>query len=84
MIIEKNQADMQKQAEDAEFARKLEQYEAARLANEVANPAPAPLLQPAMQVPVEAFPSPQPQGFPAQLARSLPALQPAAAFPPAA
>jgi mannosyltransferase OCH1-like enzyme len=84
LIIEKNQADMQKQAEDAEFARKLEQYETARLANEVANPAQAPLLQPAMQVPVEAFPSPQPQGFPAQLARSLPALQPAAAFPPAA
>jgi mannosyltransferase OCH1-like enzyme len=84
MIIEKNQADMQKQAEDEAFARKLEQYEAARLANEVANPAPAPLLQPAMQAPVEAFPTPQPQGFPAaQPAAAFPPAQPAAAFPPA-
>lgn len=74
LIIEKQQADMQKQAEDEAFARKLEQYEAARLANEVANPAPAPLLQPAMQIPVEDFPPPQPQGFaPAQPVQAFPA-----------
>ncbi|KAE9369772.1 glycosyltransferase family 32 protein [Stipitochalara longipes BDJ] len=87
LIIEKNQADMLKQAEDEDFARRLEQYEAARAAQEVANPAPAPLLQPAMQIPVEAFPAPQPQGFPAaqpaQPAPAFPPAQPAAAFPPA-
>jgi len=44
LIIEKNQADMQKQAEDEAFARILEAYEAARAAQEVANLAPAPLL----------------------------------------
>jgi hypothetical protein len=69
LIIEKNQADMQKQAEDEAFARKLEAYEAARAAQEVANPA----------MPVEAFPPAQPQGFPA----AFPPAQPVAAFPPA-
>jgi mannosyltransferase OCH1-like enzyme len=78
LIIEKNQADMQKQAEDEAFARKLEAYEAARAAQEVANPAPAPLLQPAMQMPVEPFPPAQPQGFPP----AFPPAQPVAAFPP--
>ena len=84
LIIEKNQADMLKQAEDEDFARRLEQYEAARAAQEVANPAPAPLLQPAMQIPVEAFPAPQPQGFPpAQPAQQFPAVQPVAGLSPA-
>ena len=78
LIIEKNQADMQKQAEDEAFARKLEAYEAARAAQEAANPAPAPLLQPAMQMPVEAYPPAQPQGFPP----AFPPAQPVAAFPP--
>jgi mannosyltransferase OCH1-like enzyme len=84
LIIEKNQADLLKQAEDEDFARRLEQYEAARAAQEVANPAPAPLLQPAIQIPVEAFPAQQPQGFPpAQPAPAFPPAQPAAGFPPA-
>jgi hypothetical protein len=86
LIIEKNQADLLKQAEDEDFARRLEQYEAARAAQEVANPAPAPLLQPAMQIPVEAFPAQQPQGFPPAQpapAPAFPPAQPAAGFPPA-